>query len=380
MLAESGHRVTVLAGNRSYLTGERIESQSPEVLHDGVEIIRCGIYGPIGRSFVWRTVGFLTFMLNAFLRAVRISGVDLVWGTSPPLFQAISAWAIARMKRIPWVFEVRDLWPAFAVEAGVLTDPILIRTAEYAERLLYSHADRILINSPGFRSHLEGKGADPKAISLVPNGVDVEQIRPVTTENGFLSQQGLDGKFVALYSGAHGRANDLELVLNAAHELQEDPSIVFLLVGDGPEKRHLMQRAKALSLQNVKFLPPVPKAEMPELLGSIGCGIAVLKAVPLFKTTYPNKVFDYMAAGKPVVLAIAGAIQEVIDRAEAGISVAPGDARALAQAVLRLAKDPQMALSMGSRGRACVEREFDRKILFGDFRNILESMLDGDTN
>jgi glycosyltransferase involved in cell wall biosynthesis len=366
-----------LAGNRSYLTGERLSTDRVEILHEGVELIRCRVLGPIGRNFVWRTVGFLSFMATAFIRALRITKVDLVWGTSPPLFQAVSAWAIATLKRVPWLFEIRDLWPAFAVEAGVLANPILVQTALTAESFLYGHADRILINSPGFRTHIERKGADPNAISLVPNGVDVNEIMPSQHDGDLLHEQGLEGKFVALYSGAHGRANDLSLVLDAARALREDPSIVFVLVGDGPEKAQLMRSAKAQGLENIRFLPSIPKADMPDLLTSIGCGIAVLKAIPLFKTTYPNKVFDYMAAGKPVVLAIEGAIQEVIDGAQAGISVPPGDGEALAGAVTKLARDPELARAMGARGRTCVEQQFDRKILFRHFHDILEGMLIG---
>lgn len=377
MLGESGHQVTVLAGNRSYLTGDHLDSRSLESLPEGVELMRCGVWGPVGRSFAWRTVGFLSFMINAFLRALRVPSVDLVWGTSPPLFQTITAWAIAGVKRVPWLFEVRDLWPAFAVEAGVLSNPLLIRAAEFAERFLYRHADRILINSPGFRSHIQQNGASPDAISLVPNGVDAEQIKPNPVQDGFLREHGLEGKFVALYSGAHGRANDLGVVLDAAHVLREDPSIVFVLVGDGPEKDQLMRRARAQNIENVKFLPPIPKANMPDILSGAGCGIAVLKAIPLFKTTYPNKVFDYMAAGRPVILGIEGAIQEVIEGAQAGISIPPGDGNALAEAVMVLAEDPQLAQKMGARGRDCVERQFDRKMLFRDFYALLEGMLNG---
>ena len=360
-LVRSGHRVTILAGTRSYLTGEKVSRVRREVLVPGLEVIRCGTIGGGHRSFTWRAVGFLWFTATSLAAGLRIGRVDLVWGTSPPLLQVASAWALARLKRVPWVFEVRDLWPAFAVAAGVLRSRFLIGLSEGLERFLYRRADHLIVNSPGFTAYLVERGAPADKISLVPNGVNPEMFDPAGEGTAFRQAHGLSGKFVALYAGAHGLSNDLGVVLNAAAILRETTGVAFVFVGDGKEKPQLMRQAEQMGLTNTVFLPPVAKEDMADVLAGADCGIAILKPLPLYATTYPNKVFDYMAAGRPVVLAIDGVIRQVIEAEQAGIAVPPGDAEALAEAVRRLAADRAEAREMGRRGRRAVEQRFDRR-------------------
>ena len=359
-LVRRGHRVTILAGTRSYLTGEWVARSRKETLEPGLEIVRCGTLAGVHRSFAWRTLGFLTFTLTSLLEGLRLGPADVVWGTSPPLLQAASAWAIARVRGLPWIFEVRDLWPAFAIQVGVLRNRLLIALSQWLERFLYRRADRLVINSPGFRPHLVTAGAPQERIELIPNGVDVAMVDPRSDGRSFRSANGLGDRFVALYAGAHGLSNDLEVVLGAAENLAGEPSIVFVLVGDGKEKPRLMAEVEARGLSNVVFLPPVPKDEMAEVLAAADCGIAILRPLPLYATTYPNKVFDYMAGGRPVVLAVDGVVRRLVEEAGAGIFVPPGDSAAMAEAVRRLAADRSEARRMGARGRSLVEAQFDR--------------------
>ena len=360
-LVRSGHRVTILAGTRSYLTGEKVARARREVLTPGLEVIRCGTIGGGHRSFSWRVVGFLWFTATSLAAGLTIGRVDVVWGTSPPLLQVASAWALARVKRVPWVFEVRDLWPAFAVAAGVLRNRLLIALSEWLERFLYRRADHLIVNSPGFTAYLLERGVPPEKVTLIPNGVNPEMFDPAEEGAAFRQAHGLQGNFVALYAGAHGLSNDLSVVLEAAAKLRDEAGVVFVFVGDGKEKPHLMRQAEQLGLTNAVFLPPVGKEHMAEILAGADCGIAILKPLPLYATTYPNKVFDYMAAGRPVVLAIDGVIRAVIEGEKAGIAVPPGDAAALAAAVRRLAADRAEAREMGRRGRRAVEQRFDRR-------------------
>jgi glycosyltransferase involved in cell wall biosynthesis len=359
-LVRRGHRVTILAGTRSYLTGELVARGRREVLEPGLEILRCGTLSGVHRSFVWRTLGFLTFTLTSLLAGLRLGPADVVWATSPPLLQAASAWSIARVRRLPWIFEVRDLWPAFAIQVGVLRNRLLIVLSQWLERFLYRRADRLVINSPGFLPHLVAAGAAAERIELIPNGVDVSMFDPTGEGRGFRAQHGLGDRFVALYAGAHGLSNDLDVVLSAAASLSGDPRVVFVLVGDGKEKPRLQAEAKARALNNVVFVPPVPKDSMPEVLAAADCGIAILRPLPLYATTYPNKVFDYMAAGRPVVLAVDGVVRQLVEEAEAGVFVTPGDAEAMTLAIRRLAADRAEARRMGRRGRKLVEDRFDR--------------------
>jgi glycosyltransferase involved in cell wall biosynthesis len=187
----------------------------------------------------------------------------------------------------------------------------------------------------------------------------------------FRQAYSLEEKIVVLYAGAHGLSNDLGTLLEAAKRLQPRKDIILVLLGDGKDKPSLQAQAKREGLNNILFLPPIPKLEMPSALAAADICIAILKPVEAYKTTYPNKVFDYMASGKPVVLAIDGVIREVIESAQAGIPVPPGDPNALAEAILRLANDPDLGRRMGSQARAYVEAHFDRSILASRLMDIM---------
>lgn len=375
-LVQHGHQVTVLAGTRSYLTGESLHTPRRQLLEPGLEVVRCWVLGGRNRGAAWRTVGFLSFALSAVWRGLRLQGIDLIWGTSPPLFQGWSAWALAAVKRVPWLLEIRDLWPEFAIAIGTLRSPLLISLSRWLERFLYRRAPRIALNSPGFTEYVEQAGAEPGKLVAVPNGVDTEQFA-VEAEGGPLRQaHGLHGKFIALYAGAHGMANDLWQVLQAAEGLKQDPGIVFVLLGDGAEKQALVEHVRAHRLGNVLFLPPAPKDQVPSILAEADCGIATLKPLEMFTTTYPNKVFDYLAAGKPVVLAIDGVIRRLVEEAGAGLYVQPGDSAALGQAVRRLRDEPELAGQMGRQGRQYVVERYDRKLLAERMQSVLEALVE----
>jgi glycosyltransferase involved in cell wall biosynthesis len=259
------------------------------------------------------------------------------------------------------LFEVRDLWPAFAVAVGVLRSKVLISASEWLERFLYRHADRVLVNSPGFVTHVRARGA--REVRLVPNGVDTEMFDPDASGELFRRNHALESKYVIMYAGAHGMSNDLDVALEAAAILRDEVGIAFVFVGDGKEKPRLVAEAERLDLNNVHFISPVPKTSMGAVLAGANACLAILKPVEVYKTVYPNKVFDYMAAAKPVILAIDGVIREVVENAGAGVYTPPGDSYALAQVILALYRDPESALVMGKRGRALVTEHFDRRIL-----------------
>jgi len=371
--AEHGHRVTIIASPISYLTGKAHSTKIPWVQKqtdgDCITILRAYTYPSLHRSFAYRLISFFSFMLSSFLIGLSVKQIDLVWGTSPPIFQGLTAWALARLKRKPFLFEVRDLWPAFAVAVGVLQSPALIKLSEWLERFLYHQANRVIVNSPGFIHHVQSRGA--KDVELVPNGTDTVMFNPQVGGSSFRQAHGLEGKFVVLYAGAHGMSNDLGVILDAAKRLLTHPNIILVLLGDGKDKPALQARARQEGLGNLLFLPPIPKIDMPAALSGADACIAILKPVEMYKTTYPNKVFDYMAAGKPVILAIEGVIREVIENAGAGIPVTPGDPAALSDAILRLADDPALARQMGQNARSYVEAHFDRAALASKMLDVM---------
>jgi len=375
-LANQGHQVTIISSPVSYLTGKPRGDKIPWVekqeVRPGITILRTYTYPALHRSFSHRILSFLSFMISSFFVGIGVKKVDLIWGTSPPLFQGFSAWLLAKIKRVPFVFEVRDLWPAFAIAIGVLKNPILIKASLWLERFLYQHADCVIVNSPGFVEHVRQGGG--RQIKLIPNGADPAMFDPQSNGQSTRQHFGLEGKFLVLYAGAFGFSNDLGVVLQAADQLRSDETIRLIFVGDGKEKPTLLAQAKELNLENVVFIPPVPKTEMRSILAAADACIAILKPIDLYKTTYPNKVFDYMAAGRPVVLAIDGVIKQLVETAGAGLAVQPGNSKALACAIRQLSANRELARTMGLAGRSYVERFYNRTQLSNELGLVLEDV------
>lgn len=379
LLSSRGHQVTVIASPVSYITGT--STQEVAVEQGNINILRASVYSAHHKSFVHRIFAFISFMTSSFWLGLGVKNVDVVWGTSPPIFQGVTAWALARLKDAKFLFEVRDLWPQFAIAVGVLTSPILIRMSEWLERFLYRRADQVMVNSPGFRKHVEDRGA--KRAELIPNGADPSMFDPTDDGIAFRQFHNLEGKFVVLYAGAHGISNDLSVVLDAAKILQNvtvtskvtvTPDIHFVLLGDGKEKANLQTQAGKMGLTNVTFAPSVPKVEMAGALAAANACIAILKPLDEYKTTYPNKVFDYMAAGRPVVLAIDGVIREVVEAAGCGIFAEPGDPSALAKAIQMLVSYKDKARQMGMDGRKYLEENFSRSVIGEKLLGLLEEL------
>ncbi len=366
-LVNSGHRVTVITSRVSYLTGSDAAKQTKSP--DGIKVLRAPTFGGLHRNFFLRLLNFLSFTASSFFIGLSVRNVNIVWGTSPPIFQAASAWALARLKRVPFLYEVRDLWPAFAVAVGVLQNRVLIAASEWLERFLYRRADAIVLNSPGFIDHVRGRGG--RHINVVPNGADASMFDPKSDGASFRGEHGLQDKFVILYAGAHGLSNDLGVLLRAAELLKNEQKIAIVLLGDGKDKRKLQQDAEDKKLTNVFFLPPAPKTAMAEALAGADACLAILKPIKLYSTVYPNKVFDYMAAGRPVLLAIDGVIREVVEKAGAGVFVQPGDAAALADAIRQVAANPAQAKRMGAAGREYLTKHFDRAKLASEMETVL---------
>ncbi len=375
-LSGEGHRVTVIASPVSYLTGEAglpAGKKSPsDTLEENITILRAYTYQALHKSFVHRVAAFFSFMVSSFFLGLKVKEVDLVWGTSPPIFQGWTAWMLARLKRAPFLFEVRDLWPEFAIAVGVLKNPTLIKMSLWLERFLYRHADRVVVNSPGFVDHVTSRGA--RSVELIPNGADPAMFAVSESGEAFRRQHHLEDSFVVLYAGAHGMSNDLSVVLEAAKSLESRPEIKVVLLGDGKEKTNLLAQSEMLRLDNVLFLPPVPKTEMPAALAGADACLAILKPLDAYKTTYPNKVFDYMAAARPVVLAIDGVIREVVESAGCGIYVPPGDSMKLAAAIISLADDRDRCRKMGLAGRCYLEQKFSRTAIAGKLLELMEEM------
>ncbi|HBF41746.1 MAG TPA: glycosyltransferase WbuB [Anaerolineaceae bacterium] len=372
-LARHGHQVTIIASPVSYLTGksavDRIHWVNREEPEPGITILRTYTYSALHRSFVHRVFSFFSFMFSSFWVGCSIKNVSVVWGTTPPIFQGFTAWMLARLKRVRLLFEVRDLWPEFAIAVGVLKNPVLIRLSLWLESFLYRHSDLLVVNSPGFIDPVHSRGA--RSVVLIPNGVNPDMFDPHSHGVSYRKQWEVENAFVVLYAGAFGLSNDLIVVLDTAVILRENQNVKFVLIGDGKEREHLQKYAADKHLSNVYFSPPVAKNEMSEVLAASDACIAILKPLEMYKTTYPNKIFDYMAAGRPTLCCIDGVIRKVIEESDSGVFVPPGNPAALSEAILKLSQSPELCRKMGVNARLHVEKYFNRE----QFSAIMEEKL-----
>ena len=377
-LKQHGHELVIVASDMNYQTGQRtVEQRGSRVERnlDGVHVIRSYIFPALHRNYFWRIISFISFMFSSIWTSLQVKDADLIMGTTPPIFQALSAWFVAFLRRKPFLLEVRDLWPEFGISMGVLKNPILIFLARWLESFLYARAAHILVNSPAYVDYLYGKGVRKEKVTYIPYGTDVNMFTPDVDGSHVREKFGLQDKFVVLYAGALGQANDIYTILRAAERLCGEEKIRFVLFGDGKERTQLQAEAEHKKLSNVIFAGVCPKKEMPNVLAASDVCLAILQDIPMFRTTYPNKVFDYMAAGRATVLVIDGAIRNVIEESGGGVFVRPGNDEQLAQAILGLANDPQRLKQMGISARNYLVKNLDRRDKLAETLKCLQSLV-----
>lgn len=377
-LKNRGHQLVIIASDLNYQTGKKIikhKGLSIEQDIDGIQVMRAYIFPALHRSYFWRILSFFSFMFSSIFVALKVKDVDLVIGTTPPIFQAVSAWVIAFMRRKPFLLEVRDLWPEFIVSMGVIKSPILIKMARWLESFLYNHASHILVNSPAYSTYIQTRKIAPRKISYIPYGTDINMFNPNQDGSVIRERYHLEKKFVVLYAGALGQANDIFTLLRAAKRLLTEENISFILFGDGKERQKLEEYSQENELANVIFAGVIAKKEMPFVLAAADICVAILQDVPMFRTTYPNKVFDYMAAGKPTILAIDGVVRSVIEAADGGVYVPPGDDQQLADSILNLSRDPQRIKALGMNARRFLVANLDRQDKLTETLILLEQLV-----
>ena len=385
MWTRSGHHVTVIAGNLNYATGKpTVDGGRWVVRHEeeGVDVWRCHVPSTYNRGYAGRMWAFFGAALSASWAALRAPRPDVVIATSPPLTAAVPGFIAARWRwrPVPFVFEIRDLWPESAITTGVIGRGSAIARLLYAlERFACTRADLVNVLTPAFGDDLKRRGlVSDDRLLFVPNGADVDAFTPAPRDNDVRRELGWGGRFVALYAGAHGRANALGQLLDAAEHLRHRADIVIATVGDGPERPTLEAEARRRNLTNLQFLGAVGKERMPAIVSAADVGLAVLQNNPTFRTVYPNKVFDYMACARPTILAIDGIARRLAcDEAKAAVFVEPENGAAIADAIQRLADNPELARGLGERGRTWVVAHAAREALAKQYLGALESLARG---
>lgn len=377
-LKERGHELVIVASDLNYQTGQRtVERRGlyAEQIFDGVRVLRSYIYPAIHRSYFWRVIAFFSFMFSSIWTALRVKDLDLVMGTTPPIFQAASAWVVAALRRKPFLLEVRDLWPEFGISMGVLKNPLIIALSRWLENFLYKRATHILVNSPAYREYMLAKGVPADKVTYIPYGTDVDMFNPSIDGSSIRKELKLEDRFVVLYAGALGQANDIDTLLRAAERLKNEERIRFVLFGDGKERVRLEAEAKSKNLSNVIFAGTRPKKDMPRIVASADVCLAILQDIPAFRTTYPNKVFDYMAAGRASVIVIDGITRELIESSRGGVYVHPADDAMLAQKILELAQNPNHVEEMGANAREYLVKHLDRRDKLNETLGLFEKLM-----
>ena len=373
-LVARGHRVTVVTGvyGASDLADLSLGHGVTRRRVDGIDLRIVNIRHDNTQGFWRRIFSFLAFMVVSTMEVLRVRDADVVLATSTPLtagFPGAMAWWLRRM---PFVFEVRDIWPETAVEVGALTNPLLIRLAGWAERTFYRAASRIVVISDRMGERLRARlGPAADKVVVIPLGSDCAMFDAARPDTAWRRDRGLEGKFVVIYAGAHGHVNALGWVLKAAALLKDDPAIRFVFAGEGARKAALMEQARSAGLNNVLWLPPMSKQVLAGVLKTCDLGLMTLENLSIFDTACPNKFMDYLAAGLPVLVNFDGEAGWICRREGCGLVVPPEDAEAMAGAIRGLAADPARRREMARRAQALARSRFDRRRLVEQLETVL---------
>jgi len=303
---------------------------------------------------------------------------EVVIGTSPQLLVGLSAWWIARIKRVPFVFEVRDLWPESLVAVGMGdSDSLLHRTLSRIAGFLYSRANRIVVVTPAFKDHLvKYWSIAPEKISVVENGVETDLFQPSTDSASVRKELGIEQKFVVCYVGTMGWAHGLETLIETAAQLySQSPNVHFLLIGEGADKERIKVLARERNLANVTFLDQQPRERIPGYISASDACLVLLRKTDVFKTVIPTKMLEFMSCARPLILAVDGQARSIVEEAQAGLYVEPEDSKAMADAILRLAADPDLRRQLGRNGRDYIVNKFSRKQTAAAYVKVLEEVL-----
>ncbi|MEN8151475.1 MAG: glycosyltransferase family 4 protein [Planctomycetota bacterium] len=377
-----GHDVTVLTGFPNHPDGVLAAADRGRLFRaeerDGIRVLRSWLFATPNRGVLKKTLGHLSFMATAALvGGARARRPDVVVVSSPTFFSVFAAAFLARRWGCPWVFEVRDLWPAIFTELGVLTNRTAIGILTRLELALYRRATRVVTVTDGFRENIVGRGIEPGRVVTITNGVDTRRFAPVADRAEIRDRLGVADRFVVLYLGAHGVSHALGRMLDVAARWRDDPSALFRFVGEGAEKRGLEARAAAEGLTNVEFLPAVQKDEVADLYHAADVCLVPLRDVPLFSTFLPSKMFEIMGCGRPVLASVRGEAAEILARSGGAVVVPPEDVGSIDRALRELRESPERRREMGRAGADFVRRHYDREVLATRYADLLSKIVAG---
>lgn len=370
--SQAGHEVSVLTGFPNHPTGvvppewrSRLKRLTYHEKAGRVDVFRTWLWPLPNRKSHERMRNYASFCISAALRGLSLPRPDVIIASSPQLLVALSGWWLAFSRSIPFVFEVRDLWPESLAAVGVSDEGSLLhRTLSAVAGFLYERADRVVVVTPAFREHLVQRWRVPaEKIAVVENGVEADLFSPAPlASNVALKRElGAESKFLVCYIGTMGNAHGLETLLDAAATLQhQSPDVLFLLVGEGAEKERIKATAQSRQLSNVQFLDQQPRERIPAFISASDVCLVLLKKTDIFKTVIPTKMLEFMSCARPVILGVEGQARQIVEDAGAGLFIEPENSDALVRAINKLKANPELGIDLGQHGRDCILQHFSR--------------------
>jgi glycosyltransferase involved in cell wall biosynthesis len=386
---QAGHEVSVLTGFPNHPTGvvppewrSRLRRLIYREKIAGVDVFRTWLWPLPNRKAHERMRNYASFCVSAALRGLTIPRPDVIIASSPQLLVGLSGWWLAFARQVPFVFEVRDLWPESLTAVGVGDEDSLLHHALAAvAKFLYQRSDLIVVVTPAFKHHLMRHWRVPaEKIAIVENGVETDLFTPAppAANQALRRELGADGKFnfIACYIGTMGMAHGLETLLDAAHQLQSRSSTAqFLLVGEGAEKERIKTLAQSRGLTNVRFLDQQPREKIPAFISASDACLVLLKKTDVFKTVIPTKMLEFMSCARPVILGVDGQARQIVEAAGAGLVIEPENAEALVKAINQLSANRELGAALGQKGREYILQNFSRHSTAGKYIDVLRSLL-----
>ncbi len=372
-----GHRVTVLTGFAHHPTGVKQPGDRGKLTRreslDGIDVVRSYVWASPNEGTVKRMASYASFMISAIVVGLfRLPRADVLIATSPQLLTAVAGYVLARLKRVPFVLEVRDLWPESIMAVDAMKENFIIRRLRGVARYLYHHADAIVTVGEGYREQITKRyGIAAERMTVIPNGIDMAVFEPGPRDNAVRREHGWGDDFVVMYLGTHGMAHALHAVVEAAARLRDRRDIRFVFVGEGAEKRRVQEQAASLGLENVQFIGQQPKERVREYYAACDLGLVTLRKTELFQDVLPSKIFEFLGMERPVVISVDGHARRLVEQAGGGWFVEPENVDAMVEAILHARDNPAELAAMGQAGRAHILAHYDRRALAKQYVELL---------
>lgn len=374
---KAGHDVTVVTCPPNVPNGIVYEGyankRTSEVIN-GVKVERVKLYIAANKGAIKRMFNFVSYFFKALMAAVRLPKPDVIIATSPQIFCGYAGVWFKRLRRVPLVVEIRDIWPESMEAVGAKIPRFGYRRLEQVERAMYRVADKIVTVGEGYFDRLVEKGVPKDKMSIIMNGTDLAVYKPLPKNEELLKAHGLDGKFVVSYIGTVGMACGLEVVLDAAEKLRDVEKVVFVIVGDGAYRVKLEEESKVRGLKNVVFTGRQPKSSMPDWVASSDASLVHLKASGLFKTVMPSKIFESAGCKRPIIMGVDGYAKKLVMDAKAGLDMKPESADSLVECVQKLVDNPELCKQLGENAYTNIALVHNRDKQAEDYLEVLKEI------